>query len=195
MLWIFVNQTWQTNLNLGNWNQKLNNNFLAMAALLSEVDIWTSDEVDTELNLFQPLEVDMRWSSSSSKLTYSTPWHQHWAETICCQQLSLLAQTLAPSGGEGLESQTKEKKVEENERHFIFSLNFPQCIQMYPKVSQFCWPDSKINDANKRRQCAQETVVSHQLINPFTKTTLFDPIKPPSSISTKDTAAIFTRTK
>ena len=22
------------------------------------------------------------------------PWHQHWAETICCQQLSLLAQTL-----------------------------------------------------------------------------------------------------
>ena len=61
---------------------------------------------------------------------------------------------------------------------------------MYSNVSQFCWPDSKINDANKRRQCAQETVVSRQLINPFTKTTLFDPIKPPSSISTKDTAAI-----
>ena len=26
------------------------------------------------------------------------PWHQHWAETICCQQLSLLAQTFPPLG-------------------------------------------------------------------------------------------------
>ena len=62
------------------------------------------------------------------------PWHQHWAETICCQQLSLLAQTLAPSGGEGLESQTKEKKAEENERHFISSLishSLSKCIQMF----------------------------------------------------------------
>ena len=127
MLWIFVNQTRQTNLNLGNWNQKLNNQFLAIFQrwIFGHLIMWTY----VELNLFHPQEVDMRWSSS--KLTYSTPWHQHWAETICCQQLSLLAQTLAPSGGEGLESQTKGKKVKENERHFIFSLNFPQCIQMF----------------------------------------------------------------
>ena len=40
----------------------------------------------------------------------SHPWHQHWAETICCQQLSLLAQTLAPVGGSTTQVTDKEQE-------------------------------------------------------------------------------------
>ena len=49
----------------------------------------------------------------------SHPWHQHWAETICCQQLSLLAQTLAPEGGARLKSQTKSENENEDEKNLF----------------------------------------------------------------------------
>ena len=48
------------------------------------------------------------------------PWHQHWAERICCQQLSLLAQTLAPLG-EGETQPPVTDKEKENARHCISS--------------------------------------------------------------------------
>ena len=41
---------------------------------------------------------------------------------------------------------------------------------MYQSISQFCWPDSKSNEANRGRHCAQEIVVSQQYINHLTKT-------------------------
>ena len=59
----------------------------------------------------------------------SHPWHQHWAETICCQQLSLLAQTLAPEGGARLKSQTKSENENGDEKNFRYTSNFQ--IQLF----------------------------------------------------------------
>ena len=52
----------------------------------------------------------------NAQTNLSHPWHQHWAETICCQQLSLLAQTLAPVGGARLKSQTKSENENGDEK-------------------------------------------------------------------------------
>ena len=52
----------------------------------------------------------------NAQTNLSHPWHQHWAETICCQQLSLLAQTLAPEGGARLKSQTKSENENGDEK-------------------------------------------------------------------------------
>ena len=75
------------------------------------------------------------------------------------------------------QSQTQGKKVEENARycicafdHFIEAKLFFGPQKMYQSISQFCWPDSKSNEANRGRHCAQEIVVSQQYINHLTKT-------------------------
>ena len=65
----------------------------------------------------------------NAQTNLSHPWHQHWAETICCQQLSLLAQTLAPVGGARLKSQTKSENENGDEKNFHYTYNFQ--IQLF----------------------------------------------------------------
>ena len=111
----------------------------------------------------------------NAQTNFSHPWHQHWAETICCQQLSLLAQTLAPEGGARLKSQTKSENLKTRMKETLFSFIAHQ-IDMRNSVKlhlEFVCASvdllQKI-EANRGRRFEQEVVVSLQLINNLTKT-------------------------